>query len=353
MTTKTAMKSQAIVVTGAGGVGKTTVAAGLAVKAASEGKRTLVLTVDPAKRLAGALGLELGGEPRQHPEQPLLWGAMLDAAASWQTLARRHADPMVADRLVNNEFFQAATVHFPASQSYAAAEEAANYLDARVWDLVVIDTPPAAGGIDFFTAPAQMSDLVGGRLLRLLTGGRIPGRNFFFNRGARPMLRFADQLLGSDLLERVAQFLMDLRTTYDGVAGRSREIDSHLRKAKTVVVTTADPGSLDRSHPLLPRTPRGGCSPGGGDIQSLATRPVDRDSARGHRERGSDQSRTGRQSDTVGLGISASARCPRRIRSPLQSSPGDGSVAGRRSQRPRQPPCPAAANRGVAGPLVR
>jgi anion-transporting ArsA/GET3 family ATPase len=169
---------------------------------------------------------------------------MLDAAASWQTLAHRHADPAVADRLVNNEFFQAATVHFPASQSYAAAEEAANYLDARVWDLVVIDTPPAAGGIDFFTSPAQMSDLVGGRLLRLLTGGRIPGRNFFFNRGARPMLRFADQLLGSDLLERVAQFLMDLRTTYDGVASRSREIDSHLREAATVVVTTADPAPL-------------------------------------------------------------------------------------------------------------
>jgi anion-transporting ArsA/GET3 family ATPase len=89
-----------------------------------------------------------------------------------------------------------------------------------------------------------MSDLVGGRLLRLLTGGRIPGRNFFFNRGARPMLRFADQLLGSDLLERVAQFLMDLRTTYDGVASRSREIDSHLREAATVVVTTADPAPL-------------------------------------------------------------------------------------------------------------
>jgi anion-transporting ArsA/GET3 family ATPase len=244
MTTRAATRTKAIVVTGAGGVGKTTFAAGLAVKAASQGRRTLVLTVDPAKRLAGALGLELGGEPRQHPDQPLLWGAMLDAAASWQTLAHRHADPAVADRLVNNEFFQAATVHFPASQSYAAAEEAANYLDARVWDLVVIDTPPAAGGIDFFTSPAQMSDLVGGRLLRLLTGGRIPGRNFFFNRGARPMLRFADQLLGSDLLERVAQFLMDLRTTYDGVASRSREIDSHLREAATVVVTTADPAPL-------------------------------------------------------------------------------------------------------------
>lgn len=203
-----------------------------------------MLTVDPARRLADALGLELGGDPRQHPDRPGLWGAMLDAAASWHTLARRHADPAVADRLVDNEFFRAATAHFPASQSYAAAEEAANYLDARVWDLIVIDTPPAAGGIDFFTAPAQMSDLVGGRLLRLLTGGRLPGRKFFFNRGARPMLRLADQLLGSDLLERVAQFLMDLRTTYDGVAQRSREIEAHFRQAATVVVTTADPAPL-------------------------------------------------------------------------------------------------------------
>jgi len=261
MASRPQRRTKAIVVTGAGGVGKTTFAAGLAVRAASEGLRTLVLTVDPAKRLAGALGLELGGEPLQHPQQPLLWGAMLDAAASWHTLARRHADPAVADRLVGNEFFQAATVHFPASQSYAAAEEAANYLDSRVWDLVVIDTPPAAGGIDFFTASAQMSDLVGGRLLRLLTGGRIPGRNFFFNRGARPMLRFADQLLGSDLLERVAQFLMDLRTTYDGVARRSREIEAHLRAAAIVVVTTADPAPLSEAVRFFRELPEVAASP--------------------------------------------------------------------------------------------
>jgi anion-transporting ArsA/GET3 family ATPase len=238
------MRTRAVVVTGAGGVGKTTLAAALAVRAARSGLRTLVVTVDPAKRLATALGLELGGEPRQHPDLPTLWGAMLDAAASWQTIARRHADPAVADRLVDNEFFQAATIHFPASQSYAAAEEAANYLDARIWDLIVIDTPPAAGGIEFFTAPAQMSDLVGGTLLRLLTGGRLPGRKFLFNRGARPMLRLAGQLLGSDLLERVAQFLMDLRTTYDGVTRRSKEIEAHFQRAATLVVTTADPAPM-------------------------------------------------------------------------------------------------------------
>ena len=238
------MMAKAVIVTGAGGVGKTTVAASLAVRAAAEGKETLVLTVDPARRLATALGVELGERPARHPELPKLWGAMIDGAASWVTVARRHADPAVADRLVNNEFFEAATVHFPASQSYAAAEEASNYIDSLRWDLVVIDTPPAAGGIEFFTAPARMADLVGGRLLRLLTGGRIPGRNTLFNRGARPLLRFADQLLGADLLERVALFLMDLRTTYDGVAKQSKLIESHFRKAATLVVTTADPAPL-------------------------------------------------------------------------------------------------------------
>lgn len=238
------MSTRAVVVTGAGGVGKTTVSAALAVAAARSGHRTLVLTVDPARRLASALGIDLTNEPIPHPEEEGLWAAMLDATASWKEVARRHADPDVTERLVENEFFAAATSHFPASQSYAAAEEAATYLDARAWDLVVIDTPPSAGGIDFFTAPSQMADLVGGRLLRWLTGARLPARRFFFNRTAKPVLRLADQVLGANLLEQVAEFLMDLRTTYDGVAQRSREIERHLQASTAVVVTTADPSPI-------------------------------------------------------------------------------------------------------------
>jgi anion-transporting ArsA/GET3 family ATPase len=110
-----------------------------------------------------------------------------------------------------------------------------------VWDLVVVDTPPAVGGIDFFSAPAQMADLVGGRLLRWMTGGRLPGRRFIFDRTARPVLRMAGSVLGSNLFEEVAQFLMDLRTAYDGVAHRAKEIEAHLRRSSILVVTTADP----------------------------------------------------------------------------------------------------------------
>ena len=234
-----------ILVTGAGGVGKTTIAAAIAVKAARSGLRTLVVTVDPARRLATALGVDdLNDEPQPHREEPFLWAAMLDASASWRAVAERHADPDVATRLADNEFFVAASEHFPASQSYAAADQAVTFVQARAWDLVIVDTPPSGGGIDFFTAPSQMADLVGGRLLRWITGGPLPGRRFFYDRAGRPMLRIADSILGSDLLERVAEFLLDLRTTYDGVAQRGREIENVMRESSTIVVTTADPAPV-------------------------------------------------------------------------------------------------------------
>lgn len=239
------MRTHTILVTGGGGVGKTTLSAALGVASARSGLRTLVITVDPARRLADALGLDqLGSKPEPNPTEPNLWAAMLDASASWTAIALRHADPAVAESLVSNRFFQAATTHFPASQSYAAAEEAARFIDGRAWEIVIVDTPPSAGGIEFFTAPRQMTELVGGRLLRWLTGGRIPGRRFLFDRTARPVLKIADQVLGAGLLEDVAAFLMDLRTTYDGVARRSREIEAHLKAAATVVVTTADPSPI-------------------------------------------------------------------------------------------------------------
>lgn len=237
-----------VLVTGAGGVGKTTFAAALAVRAAHRGVRTLVVTVDPARRLASALGLaDLGDEPQPHQDEPNLWAAMLDSAASWRAVAMRHADPEVAMRLADNEFFQAASEHFPASQSYAAADQAATFVQARAWDMVIVDTPPSGGGIDFFTAPAQMADLVGGRLLRWITGGPLPGRRFLYDRAARPMLRIADTILGSGLLERVSEFLLDLRTTYDGVARRGREIEGILKEATILVVTTADPAPVSEA----------------------------------------------------------------------------------------------------------
>ena len=234
-----------ILVTGAGGVGKTTVSAALGVSLARQGLETLVITVDPAKRLADALGVkDLGGVPTANPDLPSLWAAMLDSDASWDEIAQRHAAPEAAARLVDNEFFRTITRHFPASQSYAAAEKMADYLETNRWDVVIVDTPPSAGGIEFFTAPNELSDLIGGRLFRWITGGSLPGRREIYNLAARPALRVVDIALGSDLLERVTMFLFDLRTTYDGLRVRASEIEKHFRRSITLVVTTAEPAPV-------------------------------------------------------------------------------------------------------------
>ncbi|MDX1691228.1 MAG: ArsA-related P-loop ATPase [Acidimicrobiia bacterium] len=234
--------TRAVLVAGAGGVGKTTVAAALGVTAARAGVRTLVLTVDPARRLADALGLEhLGNDPTPTPGEGHLAAAMLDASASWEAIIRRHADPDTVDRLVASRFFRAVADRFPAGQAYAASEEMAGHLESDEFDLVVVDTPPSAGGIDFFAAPGRMRTLVGGRILTWLTGPRIPGRRAIYSLTARPVLKVADTILGGPLLEDVAEFLLDLRTAYDGISRRAKQVERHLAGATTVLVTTADP----------------------------------------------------------------------------------------------------------------
>lgn len=238
-------KASAVVVTGAGGVGKTTVSAALGVRYASPEGRCLVLTVDPARRLADALGIgDMGNDPVPVPDADGLWAAMLDVTASWEAIIQRYAEPDVADRLLENPFFRAIADRFPAAQSFAAAESMAELIESGHWDQVIVDTPPSAGGLDFYLSPSRMGDLVGGRLLHWITGARLPARRALYRITAKPMLRVADTVLGGPLLEDVAEFLMDLRTMYDGLASRARTLERHLRRATTVVVTTADPAPM-------------------------------------------------------------------------------------------------------------
>lgn len=238
-------RAKTLIVTGAGGVGKTTVSAALGVHAARRGTRTLVLTIDPARRLADALGIaELGNDPSPVADQPGLWAAMLDVTASWEAILDRHTEPEIADRLRDNAFFRAIADRFPAAQAYAAGEQLADYLEAGAWELIIVDTPPAGGGIDFFAAPGRMSDMVGGRVLRFLTGAGLPGRRALYRFTARPMFRVADAVLGGPLLEDLAEFLLDLRTLYDGLSLRAATIERYLARSRIIVVTTAQPSAL-------------------------------------------------------------------------------------------------------------
>lgn len=248
--------TRVLVVTGAGGVGKTTLSAALAKVAADAGCRALVLTVDPARRLADALGVgELGNEPTPVEGHPGLWAAMLDVTASWEAVIHHYAEPEVADRLLVNPFFRAIADRFPAAQSFAAAEEMARLVESGAFEVVVVDTPPSGGGLDFFLAPRRTGELVGGRLLRWLTGAHLPARRTLYRITARPVLRLADTVLGGPLLEEIAEFLLDLRTMYDGLRTRARTIERHLRRATILVVTTADPTPLREAFRFFEELP--------------------------------------------------------------------------------------------------
>jgi anion-transporting ArsA/GET3 family ATPase len=231
-----------IIVTGAGGVGKTTLSASLGAAISATGRTTLVLTIDPAKRLADALGIpELGDTPVQIKDSKHMWAAMLDASASWEAIIHRYADPEVGSRLLANRYFQALADQFPAAQSYAAGERMAEYIETKRFDVIVVDTPPSGGGIDFFRAPAMANDLMSGKLLKWLTGSNLPGRGILYRFTAKPMLRIADAALGGPMLSEVTDFLIDLRTMHDTISVRSRTIEGYLRAASTLVATTADP----------------------------------------------------------------------------------------------------------------
>ena len=238
-----------IIITGAGGVGKTTLAAAIASASAAAGANTLVMTIDPAKRLADALGIEgLGDEPHPVAAQPGLHAAMLDVSASWEAIIHRYAEPEVGDRLLVNPYFRAIADRFPAAQAYAAGERMAEYIETKAYDVIVVDTPPSGGGIDFFRAPATTGDLVSGKLLKWLTGSSIPGRSVLYRFTARPVLRLADTVLGGPMLSDVADFLIDLRTMYDALSNRSKTIERYLRAANTVIVTTADPTPIHETR---------------------------------------------------------------------------------------------------------
>lgn len=254
--------TEILLITGAGGVGKTTVAAAAAVAAARRGSSTLVVTVDPARRLADALGVgALGNQPGRVQQEPRLWAAMLDVAASWEAIVARHAEPEIGDRLLANPYFRAIADRFPAAQAYAAGEQMAEYVESGAWDLVIVDTPPSVGGIDFLLAPSRMRELIGGRLLLWLTGARLPARRALYRITARPVLKLADAVLGGPLLEEIADFLLDLRTLYDGMSRRAKSVDRHLNAARTVVITNAGPTPMREARRFFEELPEGSVRP--------------------------------------------------------------------------------------------
>ncbi|MDQ3946233.1 MAG: AAA family ATPase [Actinomycetota bacterium] len=265
---------------GPGGVGKTSVAAAAAAGAAARlGGKVLVVTVDPARRLADALGVAgLGNREREVPAKRLvaaglqpfrghpepralqghpeprarggLWAAMLDTKQSWDDLVLRHApDEETAYRILENRLYDNITARFVQSHDYIAMERLHEIHRSGVYDLIVVDTPPSRNAIDFIEAPRRMAEFFGSPLLKWLTmpyrlGGRRGAR--MVTLASRPFYRVADRILGSQFLEDIAEFFLNFQSMYEGFVERARAVERLLRDRRTtfVVISTLEPAPV-------------------------------------------------------------------------------------------------------------
>jgi anion-transporting ArsA/GET3 family ATPase len=237
---------------GSGGVGKTTTAAAAAAMAAvHHGGKVLVLTVDPARRLATALGLEtFGNVETRVPHEAFvaagvaprgeLWAAMLDTKQSWDDLVRRHApDAVTRDAILANPLYKNITGRFVQSHDYIAMERLYEIHASGTYDLIVVDTPPTRNAIDFLEAPQRMADFFSSRLLRWLT---VPARSRVLNMASKPFYSVADRILGSKFLEDIAEFFLLFQTMYSGFVDRANAVTRTLEDKRTtfVVVSTLE-----------------------------------------------------------------------------------------------------------------
>jgi len=251
------LASREIVITcGSGGVGKTTVAASIAAMAAAQlGGKVLVLTVDPARRLATALGLEQFGNVETRVPDELfadagvsprgeLWAAMLDTKESWDELVRAHApDATTRDTILANPLYRNITGKFVQSHDYIAMERLYEIHRSGRYDLIVVDTPPTRNAIDFLEAPERMADFFSSRLLRWLI---TPARSRLVNVASKPFYTIADRILGSQFLTDIAEFFVLFQSMYDGFVERAEAVTRTLsdRRTSFVVVSTLEDGPV-------------------------------------------------------------------------------------------------------------
>lgn len=234
-----------VFVAGAGGVGKTTTSAAIAVGTAmAEPKSVLVLTIDPARRLANAMGLDgLPNAPTRVDLQGAkgtLFAAMVDMKASWDEMIYRCApDEATTARIINNPIYQSISTKFVQSHDYIAVEALYEFYQKGSFDLIVVDTPPSRNAIDFLDAPRKMEEFFASKLLRWLT---IPRKSRLVTSAFKPFYLVAERILGSAFVKDISEFFFDFQQLYEGFVQRAATVNSLVEseKAGFVVVTTPE-----------------------------------------------------------------------------------------------------------------
>ena len=243
-----------IVCCGAGGVGKTTTAAALGLRAAEAGRRVVVLTIDPARRLAQSLGLtELDNTPRpvvgvDESTGGSLDAMMLDMKRTFDDVVEAHAAPDKAAQILANPFYQAVSSSFAGTQEYMAMEKLgqlrAEADRTGIWDLIVVDTPPSRSALDFLDAPKRLGSFLDGRFIRLLSApAKAGGRAYLkvFTAGVSLATNTIGKILGGQMLADVQTFVAALDTMFGGFRERADVTYALLKEDSTAFVVVAAP----------------------------------------------------------------------------------------------------------------
>jgi anion-transporting ArsA/GET3 family ATPase len=250
-----------VVVCGSGGVGKTTVSAALALRLASERERVTILAVDPAKRLATALGLPRtpGGRATVRSNGTKLEAQLLDTKRTFDELIEQHAGTEERKRrIMENRFYQRIADTLSGTHEYMAMERLYELATTEAWDGIVIDTPPTRSALSFLDAPNRMTDFLGGQVLKWLLwpyrrGGRMGLRGMSL--GAQAFAKTLGRIAGSELLSDLGQFLAAFEGMYEGFKQRAARVLQLLREEQTgfVVVTAPEAGSLKEAGHFVDR----------------------------------------------------------------------------------------------------
>jgi anion-transporting ArsA/GET3 family ATPase len=256
-----------VVCCGAGGVGKTTVSAGVALRLAAAGARTVVVTIDPARRLATALGMSgLSDAPQRVPADGVLgrgagelWALQLDARATFDRLVARYApDEAARQRILDNRIYRHLSGTVAGAQEYMAVERLHELVEGGQFERIVLDTPPAANALDFLDAPQRITRFIEGRALRLLLRPSTAAGGFgwrLLHAGSGTVLSLLERLTGAQLLRDVGDFLADFDGMYQGFADRAKAVRALLVSDSSafLVVAAPEPDPLAQALSLAGR----------------------------------------------------------------------------------------------------
>jgi len=251
-----------IVCCGSGGVGKTTTAAALGVRAAEMGRGAVVITVDPARRLAQSLGLtELDNTPRPVPlpgaegSGGSLHAMMLDMKRTFDEIVEAHADPERAREILANPFYQSMSSSFSGTQEYMAMEKLGQLRESGEWDLIVVDTPPSRSALDFLDAPKRLGRFLDGRLIRILAAPARTGAFRLLGAGVGAVTGIISKVVGAQALKDVQSFISSFDAVFGGFQERAERTYRLLQAPGTafLVVAVPEPDALREADYFMER----------------------------------------------------------------------------------------------------